>query len=1821
MENSTDRKKNKHNTDTIPTGKKRDNFDRIISLVFVLCLVIFAINIFFKKFNIAVNELTGNNVTDKLKNVIINIKDTNGNYVVKDNESVEGAIFTYGSEYELTVSWEMESEREGLIGSGDYLLLDIGNHFFKYKNTKLNNELKYRENKIGEWGIKDNKIQNVFKDSIGSYLASEGYFYAKGSFVSKVTGIQDMTIAGVEIHGVTCNPQANDFPVSNFVRVRYDSPIVKNGELRQDASTIQWDILVNAKYEAEYYYSKMKKEMMMGKTALDSVLIKDELPEDLVISNMAMEAWIYRPRSSTELSGILTARISITSQFNEVNQKEGQSEEEWINELKTYAKAYGVSENRKKLYVWVENISDLMLAADEEDFDDKVILNTVHKLTTEERNALKRIYGEDGAYPVRGFAIKVQSEASSGRFEKEGYKNTAYLVENGREIGYDSQSVSVGYRVEGGEKTVSHNAKLVIKDFNTQEPVSGAEVKLQYYSGGIWQDYQQEETVVTKTTNSDGELTFDRLPPTTYRFVEVKAGEGYDAASAIYSEEQFAITPEDTEKKVIYATNKVLGRNITIRKVWEDYNNEAGIRPDAVGITLYADGKEYRTTVLTRDNVSVAADGMLDETVWEYTFTNLPVYSSTNLTEIIDYTVSEESCAHYIQSVEGYTITDTLNLRHSVKLIKRDYNTRALLSGARFKLQYLSQNVWLDYTIGGNPDIRTTDENGEIEYTDLPAGRYKFVEIDAKEGYNIESATYSANPFEIYPTDTREVLITATNQVYNKDITVTKVWADSNNLANMRPNFITLILMDGALEVRRETLSEKNATSNPNIWEYIFRDLPVYFEDTDRVIDYTVREEAIENYETEIDGYTVTDTLKINHVAGLSASDYDTGTKIEGARFKLQYQGANGWEDYREEGVVAIKQTDSEGKLEFSELPSGKYRFVEVAAKTGFNIETAKYSENSFVISDFDTTAREITLTNEVFKTDITVQKVWDDFDNMYGVRPEAVTVRLMNGSNEAGVATITMADAVTDHNGIKNLNKWEYTFEGVPEYDGKTSEVIHYTLRENQVDKYHQEIDGYIITNSLDFIHTIRLTKTDDATGEKLKGVGFKLQYMDGTDWIDYQEDGVVAIRQTDADGTLEFAKLPAGKYRFVEVKAKEGYDINSAEYSENEFVILSTDTQVKQIYATNKVFDKNITVKKIWKDYDNAAGIRPETITVRLMNGGQTVQTVNLTAENAVMMADGVVDNNVWEYTFTDIPVYDENTNEVICYTVAEDFTPDYNQSVNGYVITDTLKLTHSVRIRKLDFNTGAAIDGAEFKLQYLNGMEWEDYTVDGSVVTKTTNQEGILEFSGLLEGTYRAIEIIAKDGYSIESAVYSENSIVILPTDTVTREIVVTNRVSNKNITVKKIWEDESNGAGLRPVSVTIRLMSGNNEIRNTTLTQANAVRLEDGSISKNEWEYTFVNLPVYDGDTDHAFAYTITEDRVDHYERSTNGYTITNTLRLVHSVKLNMTDYNTGDAIEGAKFKLQYLSENEWIDYKEEGIVIVKRTDNQGVLEFYDIPVGTYRFVETAAKVGYDVNSAEYSESMFEIRQEDTRTKERRVTNRMGDISITVTKVWTAQSDAGTRPAVVRFILLDGDSEVTRAELSDKDAIDNGTIWKHVFGGLPVYHGNTGRAVNYVLKEDIVAGYGEWTDETDEMDSEKSAGGSGNTGKNVSENTDIPDQGAVHHPGSDAESDIESNADGNAAPPVSIMLGADRKKEDSEGYLSYTEYLNSLKNESVDYNGGSRLIKVISNEQPSMRERVKRDSKPGDRVVGVLILILAAVFGCEVIYGIVSRKKEE
>ena len=224
---------------------------------------------------------------------------------------------------------------------------------------------------------------------------------------------------------------------------------------------------------------------------------------------------------------------------------------------------------------------------------------------------------------------------------------------------------------------------------------------------------------------------------------------------------------------------------------------------------------------------------------WKYSFKNLNKLK--NGTEI-KYTISEEAVPEYEISYDGYNITNT----YTPKVIN--------VSGAKFWDDEGNQDgirpekVKIDLYADGEL-INSTETNEEknwlYEFKNLP----KYKDGGKEIVYTVDEAIvegYTNKKIEGYN-------ITNTHVPEKITISGKKIWNDNNNEKGKRPEKVVVNLFDGKTKVASVEVTAETE------WTYTFENLPKY-KNKGEEIKYTVIEEEIENYTSEVNGFDITNT-------------------------------------------------------------------------------------------------------------------------------------------------------------------------------------------------------------------------------------------------------------------------------------------------------------------------------------------------------------------------------------------------------------------------------------------------------------------------------------------------------------------------------------------------------------------------------------------------------------------------------------------------------------------------------------------------------------------------------------------------------------------------------------------------------------------------------------------------------------------------------------------------------------------------------------------------------------------------------------------------
>ena len=423
-------------------------------------------------------------------------------------------------------------------------------------------------------------------------------------------------------------------------------------------------------------------------------------------------------------------------------------------------------------------------------------------------------------------------------------------------------------------------------------------------------------------------------------------------------------------------------------------------------------------------------------------------------------------------------------------------------------------------------DNRTVTDNGDNTYTVKFAELPKYDESDAEITYKIKEETvrkYTADKTEVGNGET----ITNTHKPETVDIPVEKIWQDHKNADGVRPEKITVHLFADGTEIESVEITP-DADGN---WKHTFKELPKFKDGTE--IKYTISEDPVPEYETEIENYTITNKHGPETTEKTVTKEWDDAKNVDGIRPEsiTVHLLADG-----KEAASAMITPDADGNWSytFTDLPKNR--------EGGGEIE---YTVTEDPVPEYEAEIENLHITNrhEPETVDIPIEKKWDDADNQDGKRPEQITVHLFADGEE-----IDSAEVTPDENG-----NWKHTFTDLPKYRDQGVEIA-YTITEDEVPEYETTIDGYVITNKHEPETTVVSgTKTweDEYDKEEMRPVKITIRlFADGEE--------VTMKEVTEKDGwKWTFENLPKYKdgkeisYTIKEDRVKgyaakvKGYDV----------------------------------------------------------------------------------------------------------------------------------------------------------------------------------------------------------------------------------------------------------------------------------------------------------------------------------------------------------------------------------------------------------------------------------------------------------------------------------------------------------------------------------------------------------------------------------------------------------------------------------------------------------------------------------------------------
>lgn len=1258
--------------------------------------------------------------------------------------------------------------------------------------------------------------------------------------------------------------------------------------------------------------------------------------------------------------------------------------------------------------------------------------------------------------------------------------------ENGTEIRYTVSEESVAgytpvYSTENHNITNTHNVEKksitvnkVWDDAGNQDGIRPTSISISLYANGeLFQSVEIQADQNNSWTHTFENLdVYSRGQEIAYTVKENKVPVGYEADVSVTG-------------NIVTITNTHIPEKTSISgiKIWNDNNNQDGIRPQSITVQLLADEQPVDSkTVTASDN-------------WTYAFENVPKYSHGQ--EIV-YQVRESG------TTAGYTASYPEGTHD---IVNTHVPAVTSISGTK---------VWDD---GDNQDGKrpgsievilkadhvekarqtvTASDDWSFSFDNLPVYR------DGGKAvvYTIEEAevSYYSTSIERDQT-TGKYTIKNTHTPETITINGSKVWSDENNRDGIRPASITVNLFANGDKVSEKTFG---VGENGN-WTYVFENVPKYSNGQEIV--YKVKEDSVANYTTDIDGFNIVNThepaktsvtvtktwvddnnrdgirpqfIVVNLLADgekagegtVSAPDWtytfsDLYEKANGQpiNYTITEEPVTGYDTYisgysitntHQIETTSISGTktwvdhgDQDGKRHDSIivnlLANGKpVSSQEVSEDTGwaYTFSNLPVNEDGIEItytvtetlpqdSPYVSTVEGYNLFNTYSPetTAVNVTKVWDDNNNQDNMR-QPVTVRLLADGIEAG--TLVLSEE----------NNWSGSFSGLAKYrDGGT--LIGYTITEDAVDGYETKIDpvdnGYVISNS----HT---PLTTEISGSKI--------------WDDNNnQDGIrpkqVTVRLSNDVGLPEkvatVSESTGWTYSFTDLPVY--WNGSEVHYILSEDTVKGYVSQLNGTEFTNThtplVIEK-LTGKKSWDDAGNQDGKRPQSITVRLLADHQPAYHQDGTPVEAVT----VTEETGWTYTFENLPV--NRNGRKITYTVSED-------AVNGYdpvLSEDGLSITNIHIPERYQAIFGHKVwddaDNVDGKRPqsitvhlYANGQQ--AYDSDGQPYTAVVSGDD-WNFSFLNVDKYTGGEpveytIVEDDVKDYEEAVV---------TGSIEEGFTITNAhipETIDRISGHKIWEDDDNRDGKRPQSITVTLYGDGEVVSRTT-----------ASISTG-WYYEFTDLPKYtDG---REIVYTVEEDDVKGYDWD---------VKQVSEYEFNLINTHETERITITGEKVWDDNDNQ-DGIRPESITVHLYADGQQAYDVYGDPciaevsdddwsftfTDVYRYVN-ARKIRYTIVEETvdgYDEAVVEGSvEEGFRVINHHTPQTVEKIS--GHKIWEDNDNQdGKRPEQITVRLLANGQEAA----VQKVTADNG--WEYEFLDLPKY--SSGEEINYTVSEDEVAGY--------------------------------------------------------------------------------------------------------------------------------------------------------
>ena len=876
--------------------------------------------------------------------------------------------------------------------------------------------------------------------------------------------------------------------------------------------------------------------------------------------------------------------------------------------------------------------------------------------------------------------------------------------------------------------------KIIKKDAVTGEPIAGATFTIRKMDSA---------TLTTETTDANGEIFLREMEPGVYEITEQSVPDEY-------------LLDPDPQKITLI--------------------------PNELGIVQFQD---YKKPTLTVKKIDAATGKPVEGARFHVIYASNHTFTG-EVNDLGDYISDADGIIHLdklrdgwyqiteTQAPEGYRIQDTgvyecyiaagtdkeiiiENVPLSTILIqKMDEETGKPLPGAWFRLKYLNEMTTMD---GSTLGEYVTDENGQIEITDLDEGTYIVEEISAPAGYVMSEA------------NTRTVYLAGESQDF---ITITYGNQKMGSLLIVKKDAITGAPLSGVEFF--VTDSDGAVVGNSNGYfttDYAGSILIPNLEPGKTIVAKETR---------TVSGYVLDDTpqtikIKANETMTLEFRDQPKGTLIvqkidaatgeplTGAEFRIT--AANGELTPDNEGLTSsngIYRVDSNGQIVLEKLEPGAYVVTEIKAPEGYVLIA---QPQTVVVNPGDT---QTLFFGNPPKGSLVINKL----DSLTGEPLEGCVFKITYADGRV------VDDGKLSSNGLYNTDK--------------NGQIVISGITGTLVVTEEQTIPGYMIdpetrsqtvvinpddVQTLTFFNapkgTLIVEKFDKATGKPLEGAEFRIVTSNGELLAD--NEGLTStngIYVTDENGQIVLSKLSPATYIVTEIAAPEGYELDPMPQT---VVVNTADTQTVRFYD-----EPLATLTIIKRDIDTGELLAGAAFTVKDAAGNLigdekqyvtgndgTVTLTGLTPNTAVVVSEDEPPQGYWNgsdlqtaylrsgelnsVTFENrklgtliIRKFIEGTNNQPLKGVAfrvtssdgTDLGPDggvYYTNAAGEIVLNDLQPDITVKVREIKTVDGYILDGTPQDIRIIGGQTQQ--------LTFWNAPEQVLTIQKYEEGTTDPIE----------------------------------------------------------------------------------------------------------------------------------------------------------------------------------------------------------------------------------------------------------------------------------------------------------------------------------------------------------------------------------------------------------------------------------------------------------------------------------------------